>query len=445
MGEVIGHRQKTKVVEIDVDQPPAGINGLEGYGRALLVFRFRGAVVGTAQVWVNEGRISWATIQNEMRTAAWPVWNRIVAEKTSLESLLPSATVVVCTRDRPEDLARCLPRLTKLAEKGVEVLVVDNCPSDTRTEQLVTGYHGIRYILEPRPGLNVARNRGLTSARGEVIAFIDDDAIPDDCWLESLLVDFDDPMVAVVTGITLPLELETPAQQWFELTNSFGRGYVRRVFEASLTSVLGSGQVGAGVNMAIRRSAVAEIGLFDEALDGGTPTMSGGDQEFFSRALSRGFRIVYEPAALVWHRHRREWEELRRTMFGYGVGLFAWWTRALVVEKELPVLYWGGRWFVGHILREVVRSLLKRPGHSPLDLAIAEFAGAISGPWRYYLARRKLYMQSPKRVPLVDEDWKTSHQEMVTTALRASDELIEHLPSGELGTKSFGSVQDGGF
>lgn len=431
------NRWKTKIIEIEIDQPLREITGLEGYADALLVFRYRGGVVGTARTPVIAGRIPSAAIRTEQAKTAWPVWKRTIAEKSRSTTDLPSVTVVVCTRDRPDDLAHCLPELARLAEKGAEVLIVDNCPRDGRTMRLVEKYSGIGYIHEPKPGLNIARNRGLRAAQGEVVAFLDDDAIPDAGWLQSLLADFADPMVAVVTGITLPLELETPAQQWFEKTNSFGRGYVRRVFEAAVTSVLGSGQVGAGVNMAIRRSSITEIGFFDEALDSGTPTMSGGDQEFFSRALARGFRIVYEPAALVWHRHRRDWSDLRRTLFGYGVGLFAWWTRALIIEKEMTVLYWGSRWFVSHVLGELLRSLLKRPDHRPFDLAMAEFNGAIRGPWRYFLSRKMLNRTLRTADQMFDGSTPTSDGQVEEVSGQISVSLSAQGPSREAGTMSF--------
>ena len=70
--------------------------------------------------------------------------------------------------------------------------------------------------------------------------------------------------------------------------------------------------------MAFRRTGFERFGLFDEALDAGTPARSGGDTEMFSRVLAAGLRIVYEPAALCWHRHRRTWPELCDTLYGYG-------------------------------------------------------------------------------------------------------------------------------
>jgi GT2 family glycosyltransferase len=277
-----------------------------------------------------------------------------------------------------------------LAAEGFEILIVDNCPSDQSTAELVSRHPPIRYIHEPTPGLDAARNRALAEARGEVVAFTDDDARVDQGWLTALLENFEDPTVAVVTGITMPAELETEAQRWFEEKDGFGRGFVRQEYDAETLLPLAAGRVGAGVNMAIRRSAVEEIGLFDLALDGGTLSRSGGDQEFFFRALSRGFRIVYEPRALVWHKHRREWDALRHTLYGYGVGVFAWWTSALLNERETTLLWRAPRWFFEYHVRNLSRALLRRPGHVPLDLAWAEFLGAVAGPASYFRARRRV-------------------------------------------------------
>ena len=404
--------------QVLVEDLDRGIPGLEDFQHCLVVFRFKGAVVGTAWFPVVNGEVSPIRLQSVVSEIAWPVWQQIIAQmEASPPPRITTATVVVCTRNRASDLASGLPALAKLVEQGHQVLVVDNCPSDDSTSQLVAKYPGIIYIYEPRAGLDIARNRGLREATGEVAVFIDDDAVPDAGWLDALLLDFDDPMVAVVTGITLPLELDTQAQSWFEKTNGFARGFTRRVFDSAMMSVVGTGQVGAGVNMAIRCSALGEIGLFDEALDGGTMTLSGGDQEFYYRTLARGYRIVYEPKALVWHKHRREWEALRHTIFGYGVGLYAWWTKTLIVQKELTLLYWGTVWFCQHILGNLMRSLLRRSGCVPLDLAWAELWGAVIGPFRYLRSSRALnrqIRQSPA-VGGLTKDWGQAPPDVTIT------------------------------
>jgi GT2 family glycosyltransferase len=385
--------QRAAIAEVHLEQADHAVINLHGYQRALVVFRLRGAVVGQAWLPVRNGRLASTELRDSSLKVALPVWKQLMAQDLETVQPRPTASVVVCTRDRTADLAQCLPGLSKLATQGHKVIVVDNCPSDDSTARLVATYPEIHYLYEPRPGLDVARNRGLRAATGDIVAFTDDDATVDPGWLPALLRNFDDPLVAIVTGITMPSELETPAQIWFERTNAFGRGFVRGSFDASHVDVLATGRVGAGVNMAVRRSAAEKIGLFDEALDGGTPSHSGGDQEFFYRALARGYRIVYEPAALVWHRHRREWDALRRTIYGYGVGVFAWWTRALLIERELTLLKKAPSWFLQYHVRNLVRSLLRRPNHIPFDLSLAEFLGALVGPVSYLRSRRLLQKQ----------------------------------------------------
>jgi glycosyltransferase involved in cell wall biosynthesis len=298
------------------------------------------------------------------------------------------ATVAICTRDRPEDLRHCIEALVHLADDGHELLVVDNCPSTDATLELTDGLDCVRYVREDRPGLDIARNRALREAKHTVVAFIDDDAIPDPGWLPALLRNFGDPLVLCVTGLTMPLELETKAQEWFERHSTFERGFKRTVFESTRHNPLATGVIGSGVNMALCQSVLECVGPFDEALDAGTPTRSGGDIDMFSRILTKGYRIVYDPAAVNWHRHRRTREELRQTLYGYGAGVYAAWTRSLFIEGELTVPKLAWRWFRHKQLRALVRSLLRQPGSIPFELLFAELCGCVAGP-RAYLSSRK--------------------------------------------------------
>ena len=116
----------------------------------------------------------------------------------------PAVTVVVCTRDRPELLARCLDGLAAQAPPPEDVLVVDNAPSDDRTAKLCAE-RGVRYVEEPCPGLDFARNRAVREATGEVLAFVDDDVVPDGGWLEGVRsVWRDHPDAGAMTGQVLP-------------------------------------------------------------------------------------------------------------------------------------------------------------------------------------------------------------------------------------------------
>jgi hypothetical protein len=136
--------------------------------------------------------------------------------------------------------------------------------------------------------------------------------------------------------------------------------------------------------MALRRNIIDLIGPFDEILDAGTPTKSGGDTEMFNRIIANGYQIVYDPAALSWHRHRRTWEELREVLYGYGVGTYAYWTGKLIQDKELMVLVVAGNWFFKYQLPELIKSILHFPNSSPIDLLVNELRGCLAGPRAYF-------------------------------------------------------------
>jgi glycosyltransferase involved in cell wall biosynthesis len=387
----------TAVLDLELNQLPSEITGLENYGRALILIRLNGRPVGKVWLPVAAGRIDGAELRTALIDAGgallWERWlhDRLGwEERRSATSPLPAATVAICTRDRPEDLGRCLDGIMRMSDDGQEVLVIDNCPSTDATRRLVESHQSVRYVCEERPGLNVARNRALSEARNPIVAFIDDDAVPDRGWLRALAANFDQPLTLCVTGLTMPLELETAAQEWFERHNPFSKGFKRAVFRGIQADPLRVGRVGSGVNMALRKTAPELVGFFDEALDAGTLTRSGGDHEMFSRILTAGYNIIYDPAALSWHRHRRNWEDLRQTLYGYGVGAYAFMTRRLLMEGEFGVLKIAWEWFRGQQFPNLLRSFLRRPGSMPFDLIAAELRGCMAGPRSYFAARKRL-------------------------------------------------------
>jgi glycosyltransferase involved in cell wall biosynthesis len=140
-------------------------------------------------------------------------------------------TVAVCTRDRPNDLLHCLEALTRICNEHEEILVIDSCSSGPDTHEVVKKFPSIRYVREERPGLDRARNRAIREARYDIVAFIDDDATPDPGWLSALRLNFHHPNVACVTGLTMPSELETNAQETFEDYSTFSRGFEHIIYD----------------------------------------------------------------------------------------------------------------------------------------------------------------------------------------------------------------------
>jgi glycosyltransferase involved in cell wall biosynthesis len=274
----------------------------------------------------------------------------------------------------------------KLPDIGQELLVVDNCPSNDEAFHIVKRHSRVRYVCEDRPGLNIARNRALREARQEIVAFTDEGAIPDPSWLNALVSNFDEPSVLCVTGLTMPLELETEAQEWFERYNSFGRCFRRTVLAIPGANPMAAGRFGAGTNMALRRSVLEQIGPFEEALDAGTPTRSGGDADMFSRILTAGYKIIYDPSALNWYRNRKTREALRQALYDHGVGVASCWTRHLL-KGEWGVLKVAWNWLFSYRLKAIARSALRRSNSIPMDLLSAELRGCAIGPWAYCYSR----------------------------------------------------------
>jgi GT2 family glycosyltransferase len=396
----------TAVLDFDLQHLPFEIDGLDKYNKAFILLRWRRQPINKIILPVINGRLDpvmlhSAVLKTISERHLWDQWVKDYLGWDELSSLdgEPSltSTIAVCTRDRTEDLRRCVKALLDLPDDQQEIVIIDNCPATVDTFDLVKANKRIRYIHEERPGLNTARNRALREANGEIVVFCDDDAAPDRDWLRAHLRNFDDPMVMCVTGLTMPLELETEAQEIFERYSPFGRGFKRQVYDNCTLSPWEAGRAGAGANMSLRRSALDHIGEFDEALDAGTPTHSGGDTEYFGRILSLGFRIVYEPAALSWHRHRRTLEELRRTYYGYGVGAYAAWTRSLMRDWEVGAMKGPWAWFRHQQLSTLIRSLLARPGGLPLDLILAELRGCLAGPWAYFTSRSRLSKRDSRK------------------------------------------------
>ncbi len=386
----------TAILDLEISQLPPEITVDERYSKALVLIRLYGNPIGQATLSVVGGRIEGSqlreTLMNAVGDNLWKNWlyDTLEWDERGAVQPVPIATVVVCTRDRPEDLQRCLEAFMRLPDDGQEYLVIDNCPATDATMELVKNYPKVRYVREDVPGSSAARNRALREAKHEFVAFTDDDASPDPNWLRSLLQNFSDPRVMCVTGLVMPLELETEAQEWFERYSPHGRGFGRVVFDGAKDNPLIVATVGVSASMALRSSAIDFIGVFDEDLGAGTPTVGGEDCELFARILRSGYRIVYEPRALSWHRHRRTWEELRKTLQGYGIGVYAFWTRMFVVNREfsVPLLAWG--WLRYKQIPELIASLRKQPDSIPSDLLLAQLRGCFSGPIAYFTSRKQL-------------------------------------------------------
>lgn len=307
-------------------------------------------------------------------------------------------SVVVCTRHRAQQLRACLDALDALDYPPalLDLLVIDNAPVDSSTRDAVARYPRVRYSVEPKPGLDWARNRGIRDARGDIVAFTDDDVSVDAGWVKAIVAAFEEePDAMCVAGLVVPDELDTPAQVLFETYGGFGRGFERGVYrvapgESAGRKYGGTGRFGTGANMAFRRSFFDREGLFDPALDVGTPANGGGDLEMFFRVLKTGHALVYEPAAIVRHRHRREYHALRTQLANNGTGFYSYLVRTAQAypSERFAILRLGVWWLWWWNVRRLLRAIV-RPRAFPLDLIVAELKGSFSGLRSYAAARRQ--------------------------------------------------------
>ncbi len=311
-----------------------------------------------------------------------------------------SVAVVVCTAARPVQLERCIRSLLAQRHAELEVLVVDNRPSEEDTRRAVSAIAErdprVRYVPESRRGLSVARNRGVSETSADVVAFTDDDVVADAGWIEWLLAPFAEPHVSVACGMVLPLELQTEAQKRFEQYAGFSKGLRRRCYDRRSGPVAGrllypfvNGRVGVGNNMAFRRAELLATGGFDPALGAGSPAGSCEETWAFAKAILRGGRIVYEPRALCWHEHRREGDALRDQIFGYGLGLGAVLTKAMLSDLRF---YPSAARSLGIALRQ------QWSRRAPADGAAPGSEGAASSrPHELLRARRDGVLRGPLR------------------------------------------------
>jgi GT2 family glycosyltransferase len=410
--------------ELSGDDEPTGVVPYAGEDTARLLVRLHGEPIGYAAVSPE----SYATDLTELRAAIWRELpdeicghlrrDGIAEAEVAGGSKPPAApehcpdqlvaaglvSVIVCTRNRASMLTACLDRLAAVTYPEVEFVIVDNAPSDDSTrlvvEELQARDQRFRYEREDRPGLSCARNRGLAAARGIYLAYSDDVVSVDPHWVHGIVKGFRRrPDVQCVTGLVGTASITNDAEAYFDArTTSWSTRCAPQLFDLSRQSgdnalyPYSAGIFGTGASFGFLRSALLELGGFDEALGAGTATRGGEDLDIFVRVLLAGGAIAYEPAALVWHHHRADDASLSRQMYGYGAGLTAYLTKLLMQrETRRDVL---GRIPAGLVRMGRIRTgTTKRLGSPAVDtrrLLGREFAGYLAGPVLYARSRRRV-------------------------------------------------------
>ncbi|CAN5723910.1 hypothetical protein BH11PLA1_BH11PLA1_21710 [soil metagenome] len=322
---------------------------------------------------------------------------------------MPSAahtlTLGACTYNRGPELLDTLRAIAALrrpvdaagAPLVLELLVIDNNSTDG-TAALVDGFAGaqaagdlpVRRVVETRQGLAQARRRLFTEARGDLVAFLDDDVIPDAAWAEATLAAFERHPNAGAVGGRVRLAFRTGPTA---LAHRFRSFLAEQELGAGELLITDPTKALVGAALCLRRDAVVKSGWLERqsmADRQGETLSSGGDNELCVRIRRAGFETWYAPGALVDHiipAQRQTGDYLARLAAGIGVSI----PQVKLIAREAPTVDWA-RENLRRAQTRRARTLLLEWRRALRPIRMAEHEGRVEG-WSRVL--RELELRAP--------------------------------------------------
>ncbi len=419
--ESAADRAFTPIPLVDIDLTRDSFPESQPPGEVQVLVRGHGWPLGQTRVRLGctaRGLADWRTAVRAADPELAASAERATATIRATPDCADSVSVVICTLGRNPLLVATVRAV--LAQRGAmdEVVVVDNDPGSGGVAELLAGIDDprLRVVGEPQRGASNARNTGARHARGSLLAFTDDDAVPDPDWTVQLTAALTaHPGIGCATGLVLPAGFESADQVRFEEYGGFAKGYATTYWAPSDGPAIGAaltacarsagsptdaipgrrgaafpytaGEFGSGV-VALRASTFAELGGFDPALGPGTPTHAGEDLDLCRRVYLSGAAVAYHPAAIVRHHHRADGAQLREQIFGYGVGLTAALTKLLLTQPRHLIGFVGRVPAAAHmLLASDSKKNAALPSDFPAGLLRAERLGMLLGPLRYVRSR----------------------------------------------------------
>lgn len=245
---------------------------------------------------------------------------------------------IVCTYNRQDFILHCLEAFAaqSLASDAFEVIVVDNHSTD-RTGELVRKFihdhPGVRMTcaFEEKLGLSNARNTGARLAKGDVLAYIDDDAVSDPRFLEEILRVFQEHPAAGCVGGRIDLSMPDNLPWWYSesLAGYYSAFNLSRTETGKVSELW---ELPYGANFSVAKKALLELGGFSTRLGRKGKDFSGGEEtELAFRMLSRGYEVYYCPFARVTHYIKKERISLKHMVKTARSSAKAW----VYVDREL--------------------------------------------------------------------------------------------------------------
>jgi glycosyltransferase involved in cell wall biosynthesis len=326
-----------------------------------------------------------------------------------MRDLTPRVTIAVCTQGRPQLLTSTLRCLIGQDYPGnrYEILVIDNAPQHDAAAVVVRSFQNcsipVLYRACLTPGLSHARNTAVEHSQSELIVFVDDDVVCESCWLRSLIAPFagdPDQRIAAVGGEVIPV--------YSEGVHRCGVQIYRPLRLRAEPGPIRNRQMLMGANMAFRREALVEVGLFDTRVGRiGNALLAGDENRPIVRLRKKSLEIWFVPAARVFHELPRSRTSLTYAMrHGFdsarsrvltqtaaleeerrSVGMFLW-SRLIINTCKLPTL----------VLQALVLVLLlQRSALAPVLVRLARALGYQRQIWNCLFAPRLRRASAPSR------------------------------------------------
>lgn len=301
--------------------------------------------------------------------------------QSSVSSILPAVSLIICSRNRPEMLADTVTSILEGDNVPAEIVIIDqsDAPDPTLPVQEMSRNSKIRYVWTQSVGSSRGRNEGVAAAHSDILAFTDDDMRVASAWFSELI----GALVAngsrsVVTGQVLPEVEGRPG------------GFVPSI-KIDQVPTMYKGRIGRDVlytgNFALYRSALKVVGGFDERLGPGTAFPSAEDNELAFRLLEAGYRIHYVPQAVLYHRAWRSERDYLSLRWNYGRGQGAFYAKYFSVRDRYML-----RRMIGSINDHVMQAVWQaRRDRRRAFGNIVYVAGLLSGAIQWILTQRRTH------------------------------------------------------
>ena len=213
-------------------------------------------------------------------------------------------SVIVPVFNGEQTIAECIQSLLNIEypDDRYEIIIVDNNSTDN-TKKIVEKYP-VKLLSETKRGSYAARNAGIRAAKGDIVAFTDSDCIVDKNWLYGIIKKLDDVEVGGVGGKVIAYNPVTIVERYLASISALDPEF----------AVKGEKPLIVTANAAYKLETLRKVGLFDDSFT------SGGDWDMSWRVFQQGYKIVYEPDAIVYHKHRSDFKGLFFQEFKYGYG-----------------------------------------------------------------------------------------------------------------------------